>query len=183
MEEKLKFFKELNPKEKCQELAKNYDIALELEKISLSEYSPKIIQISEKLARIIFSPLHIEENGSIKPSAFEDVKDKGLSVHRLNYIDDENIKMIGTSMVKIATENGRSPRTFAGYITVLTDEVYKLIENNKRLFAIYDTATDKEPSHADICAILLSSPNLTLSKKAANKQRRKSLQKIFSKLI
>jgi len=180
MEAKVKFFKELNPLNKCEELSKNYDISLILETISLSEYSPQVVQPVEELARLIFSPLHIEEDGSIKASAFHDVKDKGLSINRLNYIDAKTIHRRGNLMV---INNERSPRTYVGYIKVVAQDIHKLEENNQRLFCVYDTATDEDNSHADICAILLESKNSNLGKKAANKQRRKRLQKLFSSLI
>jgi len=70
MEKRLKFFQELNPQNKCEDLSAHYDIAIALETISLSEYSPGAVKPSESIARMIFSPLHIEEDGTIKASAF-----------------------------------------------------------------------------------------------------------------
>ncbi|HIP25380.1 MAG TPA: hypothetical protein EYG81_02785 [Archaeoglobus profundus] len=184
MEEKVKFFQGLDPQNKCEELSENHDIAIELETISLSEYSPGIVKSSEYIARMIFSPLHIEENGTIKPSAFSDVKDKGLSVHRLNYIRCKELESLGKTMASNANTAGRSERDYIGYVRAHTTEIRQLTVDNKRLFCVYDTAKETKRSHADVCAVFLDEQqDPQLSKKAANKRRRKRLQELFSTLI
>jgi len=183
MEEKVEFFQALYPQNKCEKLSENYELSLELENISLSVYSPSTVSSSEDIARMVFSPLHIEEDGTIKAAAFEDVRDKGLSVHRLDHAEEQTLKHLGDAMASNATTAGRSKRDYIGYVKAFTGDIRKLIEDEKRLFCIYDTAKETEKSHADVCAIFLDSDNPKLGKKAANKQRRKRLQELFSSLI
>ncbi|MCK5538974.1 MAG: hypothetical protein KAI79_19275 [Bacteroidales bacterium] len=184
MGEKLKFFQELDSQNKCEGLSVNHEIAIALESISLSEYSPGIVVSSESIARMIFSPLHIEEDGTIKASAFSDVKDKGLSVHRIEYIVGNKLECLGETMASNANEAGRTKRDYLGYVKVTTEEIRQLTGDEKRLFCVYDTAKEDEISHADVCAVFLDEQqNPKLSKKAANKSRRKRLQKLFSTLI
>ena len=80
MEEKIEFFQALDPQNKCGKLSEEYKLSLELENVSLSAYSPGAVSPSEDIGRMVFSPLHIDEDGTIKAAAFEDVRDKGLSV-------------------------------------------------------------------------------------------------------
>lgn len=183
MEEKAEFFQGLDPKNKCVKLSEDYELSLELENVSLSGYSLNTVDSSEDIARMVFPPLHIEEDGTIKAAAFEDVRDKGLSVHRLDYTEKQTLKHLGDTMVSNAATAGRSKRDYIGYVKALTDDIRKLIEDEKRLFCVYDTAKEREKSHADVCAVLLDSNNPKLGKKVANKQRRKRLQELFSSLI
>jgi hypothetical protein len=183
MNEKVEFFQALDPQNKCGKLSEDYELSLELENISLSDYSPNVVSSSEDIARMVFSPLHIEEDGTIKAAAFEDVRDKGLSVHRLEHTQAQTLKHLGDTMASNAIVAGRSKRDYVGYVKALTDDIRKLIEDEKRLFCVYDTAKETEKSHADVCAVFLNSNNPKLGKKAANKQRRKRLQKLFSPLI
>lgn len=183
MDEKVEFFQELDPKNKCVKLSEDHELSLELENVSLSDYSPSIVDSSEDIARMVFSPLHIDEDGTIKAAAFDDVRDKGLSVHRLDYTEARTLKHIGDSMASDAIIAGRSKRDYIGYVKALTGDIRKLIEDEKRLFCVYDTANEIEKSHADVCSVLLDSNNQNLGKKAANKQRRKRLQELFSSLV
>ncbi len=184
MEEKVEFFQGLDPQKKCEKLSENHEIAIALETISLSKYSPGVVAPSESIARMIFSPLHVEENGTIKPSAFSDVKDKGLSVHRLEYIECKELECLGKAMASNANVAGRSERDYIGYVKAHTAEIHQLTGDEKRLFCVYDTAKETEISHADVCAVFLDEQqDPKLSKKAANKSRRKHLQKLFSALI
>ncbi|MCB4781690.1 MAG: hypothetical protein LGB70_02410 [Sulfurovum sp.] len=183
MSEKVEFFQTLDPQNKCGILSENYELSLELENISLSDYSPNVVRSSEDIARMVFSPLHIDEDGTIKASAFDDVRDKGLSVHRLKYTKSGTLKIIGDAMASNAVGAGRSHRDYIGYVKALTEDIRKLMEGEQRLFCVYDTAKEEEKSHADVCAVLLVSDNPNLGKKAANKQRRKRLQELFSPLI
>jgi len=63
------------------------------EQHSVSPYSPGIVQDEECLVRLIFSPTHFnEQTGKLKPFAFFDCKDKGLSVNRMQYTSVEELK-------------------------------------------------------------------------------------------
>ena len=185
MGKRLKFFQALSPQNKCEDLSEQYDIAIALETISLSKHSPGVVKPSESIARMIFSPLHIEEDGTIKASAFSDVKDKGLSVHRLKYIDSSKLGCLGETIASNAnSQSGRTQRDYLGYVKAKTEEIHQLTGDKKRLFCVYDTANETEMSHADVCAVFLDKQtNPPLPKKAANKSRRKRLQKLFSTLI
>ena len=63
----------------------------------VSSYSPGIVQDEEYLIRLIFSPTHFnEQTRQVKPFAFFDCKDKGLSVNRMQYTSVEELKKTAT---------------------------------------------------------------------------------------
>lgn len=52
------------------------------EKESVSKYSPCAVQDNEDLIRQIYSPIHVDEDGRLKPLAFEDASNRGMSVNK-----------------------------------------------------------------------------------------------------
>ena len=83
---------------KCKYLADNFEKALEWERLSVSEYSPGIVEDHEIIVRQIYSPIHIDdESGEIKTAAFDDALNKGLSGNRLHHSNEEHIHKLGKS--------------------------------------------------------------------------------------
>jgi hypothetical protein len=79
----LDFFKiNASNADKCKLLQDNPQQALDWElACSASEYSPGRVQDCEILHRQIFHPIHLDdETGKLKPAAFDDASNKGLSV-------------------------------------------------------------------------------------------------------
>lgn len=171
-------------KTKCIHLSDNYEEALELEKLSVSRFSPSTVREDEHVARQVFSPIHVDsETGDIKTAAFTDAFDKGLSVNRISYASKEEIHQLGGDKAQLDRRN-RPDRKYLGFITVNVADIRECLEGGKRIFAIFDTALEEVPSHADLCVLLLNAnESLTpLPKKAARKKRRLTLKNLFSNL-
>jgi hypothetical protein len=68
--------------------------ASELEKLAQSQYSPGIIDNNEELLRLLFSPIHWdEENEMVVPAAFQrkELNERGVSVQRQKYTSKDFI--------------------------------------------------------------------------------------------
>jgi len=172
-------------KTKCILLSDSYEEALELEKISVSKFSPSTVKKDEFLARQVFSPIHVDlETGDITAAAFTDAFDKGLSVNRISYAGKEEIHLLGGNKAQLDSKT-RPDRKYLGFVSTKVADIRECLEGSKRIFAIFDTALKEVPSHADLCVLLLNTnESLTppLPKKASRKKRRLTLKKLFSNL-
>jgi hypothetical protein len=110
----------------------------------------------EVLIRTLYSPVHINmETGGVDPSAFQDAVDLGLSVNRKDHTTGENLK--ASIEKKIADDIAAGKRTdgFWKVVTVLCGDVRGVLwEASARLYCVYDTAKEDDPSHADVCQAL-----------------------------
>ncbi len=172
------FTDENSSREKSKHLAQDYDKALELEKISVSSFSPRVVENCEPLARQIFSPIHIDvDTNEIKTGAFDDVLNKGMSSNRLCLESEEIVHSYGEA--KAEKDKQQKPdRNYHGFITAGAGKIRECVvglHDKKQIFAIYDTSLENMISHADICAV--SSPQFTKSQKIEIKRL---LQKTFS---
>lgn len=146
------------------------------EQHSVSSHSPVVVQDDEYLVRLIFSPTHFnEQTGKLKPFAFFDCKDKGLSVNRMQYTSVEELKQTAAFI-----SHGRR---IIGVVVAKCADIRAIIdEESERAFCVYDTATKNNKSHADICqAIADTCQSIETGKwrKRGSKLRRK-LMKLFS---
>ncbi|EKM6438478.1 hypothetical protein PU783_000611 [Cronobacter sakazakii] len=174
-------------KEKCKHLAAQPILALELEKIQVSEHSPSLVLDDENIARQIFSPIHYDnDNGSIKPSAFDDVSSKGMSVNREQYITSEEIHC--AALKKEYADNERSlstggqARSYIGFASASVKDIRSFIDEQQRVFAVYDSSLVDFIPHADVCMIYQDT-NQPAGKKWVKNYRRKKLQELFSTVI
>ncbi len=135
-------------------LVDNQEEALAIEQKVVSEFSCCKVDDKETLARMIFSPIHIDENDNITPAAYQDLSRRGLSVNRIDYISKEETIKLGEKRAKQKTDAGKNRELYA-LTLASTSEIRKSIdnENNKRMFAVYDTATQDDKFHADVCLI------------------------------
>lgn len=170
---------------KCKLLAENYDKTLEWESLSVSEFSPGIVKNAECIARQIFYPMHIDDDGEIKTVAFDDAFNKGLSINRLDYADEKDIHQLGES--KAERDRLLKPeRKYIGFVEASVSHFRTFFECDKRAYAIFDTATEDVFHHADVCVIIFGPINCKsydLPKKAALKNRRFEMKKIFSNIF
>lgn len=129
--------------------------------------SPGPVSTDEILLREIRSREWLDpEIGGLKPAALSDVKDRGLSVHRLKHADRKEltarlasspVAIVRCSDVKALTASQGSP---------------------ERLFCIYDSAKPGDPAHADICQALVTPPG-TARRDKLDKQLRFRLLELF----
>lgn len=172
------FSNEEQSKRICKELAKDHKQALSFEEVSVSCFSPGIIEHDEFIARQIHSPIHFDEDkGDFTVAAFDDVFNKGMSTNRLRFESDQEVHNIGKA--KAETDRGRRPdRQYMGFVKALVGKIRADFEGELRTFGVYDTSTENSQSHADLCGLILSGSS-GLPKNAARLQRRHRLKKIF----
>ena len=151
----------LHNNDKCKLLQKERD-KYAWQQETASRFSPLPVQDEESLIRQIISPIHLDNDSkTLKPTAFDDVFNKGLSVNRFNFITNE-AQVIGAASLKTKAFNAINPakpqrelhaltRFFAVNIRSLTDY------ENKFGLGIYDTALELDSSHADICHVSIDS--------------------------
>jgi hypothetical protein len=127
------------------------------EKVSASEFSPKPVGNDEILCRQLVQPIHFQDDGSIDPSAFDDVMNKGLSTDRLKYRDLEESQSEGVARAE--RHNADFPmkprRKLVAFAQFYVGEIRDVTAMNSddRALAVYDTALPSNPSHADICVV------------------------------
>lgn len=142
------------------------------EEYSVSNYSPGTVQDDEYVIRQIYSPIHIdEETGRLKPLAFEDASSRGMSVNRKNHISKEELEEKIAKKLKIDENKGKK-RTCKGVAIAECSDIRAIKHQEIKSFCIYDTATDKDKSHADICQ--------AISSRKEGSRARFKLRKVFS---
>lgn len=145
-----------NP-QKCkllQEIAPG--VLLQWEQESASEFSPGIVLDEEILYQQIVDPTHIAPSGEgLKPVAFQDSSNKGLSVNRVIHSTVQILIQRGIERAeKFNLENPMRPaKTLWGFAKFKTERVRQIIAEyvGQRAFYVYDTGNPDDPSHADIC--------------------------------
>lgn len=186
MSEAIDFFSdETIEKMKCTLLQEDHSKALDWEQEIASVFSPSIVEDDEIIVRSWYVPIHIElDTGILKPSAYSDAYDKGLSVNRKRYASLEEIKKAAIDQA-IEMSKIRSPRDYYGYSTAQVATIRDDILYGIRIFTVYDTSIDSEKgiSHADVCAILAQDPNKVLSDKSLRRLVRGRLSEHFSDII
>ncbi|MEA5579125.1 hypothetical protein [Anabaena sp. UHCC 0451] len=151
----------------------NNDSQCNCEKVSVSKYSPGIIEDDEILIRQIYSPIHIDqETGKINSLAFDDAKDKGMSVNRKIYTSLEELNKKVEYKLNLDQQRGKD-RSFLGFIYTTCENVRSLKTNdNLKAFCVYDTGNKHDISHADICQ--------TISSRVEGSRMRLKLRRAFS---
>lgn len=137
------------------EIPADKQLAWELE--SVSQFSPGIVVDEEHLVRGVLDPIHLEDDGKIKPALFDDLLTHGLSVHRLSHSDLQTIMSMELARVEKfnAQKTEKQPaRALAGYILLRVKELRAQLSGNRRLIGVYDTALDVNRHHAESCALL-----------------------------
>ncbi|TAE59188.1 MAG: hypothetical protein EAZ87_10515 [Nostocales cyanobacterium] len=157
---------------RCKFVQKN-DSQCNCEKVSVSQYSPGRIEDDEILIRQIYSPIHIDqETGKVNSLAFDDAKDKGMSVNRKTYTSLEELNKKVEYKLKLDQERGKD-RDFIGVVYTTCKNVRAIKTNdNIKAFCVYDTGNKHDISHADICQ--------TISSRVEGSKMRFKLRKAFS---
>jgi len=112
-----------------------------------SHFSPGIVENKETLTRFVFSPVHTDRKGNIKPSVFSHVSTFGCSVQREDIANDEElISFITKYRDKNANHN------CLGVLTASCSSLRNIKINNaqNRIVCVYDTSEEDNPAHAEI---------------------------------
>lgn len=125
------------------------------EQVSVSPYSPGLVEPEEYLLRVIYSPHHVEhDTGKLKPTALDDVSGRGLSVNRRRYTTPQETQQQISSKLDTAYAKEKGHR-YVGVVVLNAGAVREISEQGKRLFGIYDTAEDDNRAHSDVCQVRL----------------------------
>lgn len=129
---------------------------------SASKHSPGPVEDAEDLIRYWISPFHFNTaTGQLKPTAFEDASDKGLSVNRSKFTTPEAVQAMAVDRVDEWNKNNptREQRTLLGYSTFTAGEVRSVMTDGsppRRALGVFDTAKPDDASHADVCQLVKS---------------------------
>lgn len=152
--------------------AQQNDPQCNCETVSVSQYSPGVVEDNEILIRQIYSTHIDEETGRVNTVAFTDAQDKGMSVNRKTYssIEELNKKV----QYKLMSDEKRGKgKGFEGVIYATCHDIRAIKTNDGlKAFCVYDTGNKNDISHADIC-------QATSSRVYGSKMRLK-LREIFS---
>jgi len=144
-------------KKKCKLLQEMTSAELaKWESESATDLSPGIVHNEEHLYQQIVDPTHINPDGTgLIPTAFDDCTSHGLSIHRVAHTSIDGIVDMGHARAKkFNIENpDRPPRRLWGVAPYVAGEVRNILSSvtNDRAFFIFDTSTEYDKSHAEIC--------------------------------
>lgn len=167
------FDKHAGDSQKCKHL-QNEDVETleQWESDSASELSPGIVQDHEFLYQQIVDPSHIDPNGmKLKPTAFQDSANKGMSTHRATYIEWDELVIRGRLRAEQHNESfpERPARNLWGFARFKAADVRRItaIAKAGRHYFVYDTANADDRSHADICQGVASDKGVERSIRAS----------------
>lgn len=126
----------------------------ELERTSI--HSPFVVDSSENIIRSIIDPIHTE-GSEIKPTAFDDVFTHGLSVNRESLVSIGSI--VEAQLARVDSFNStkvidKPARSYVGYVTFSVSLLRSILINNRRQIGVYDTSTNEDVSHAEVCELI-----------------------------
>ena len=111
---------------------------------SVSEYSPGRVSDDELLVRTLFTEVETEPDGYLTPKYFRsDPEKRGFCVDRL-------LPPISDLLMSNKSEDPRY-NGYLRFIAARTKDVRELMKEGKRLFCVYDSGTEENRYHADIC--------------------------------
>ena len=153
-----KFFEEnAGNNDKCKELQdKDAALLAKWETEVASEFSPGVVGDEEILYQQIVDPTHVKPNSrELKPTAFQDSANKGMSVNRINHTNMEALLQRGHDRARKFNEDNpdRPEKSLVGLAKFQAGQVRAILDtvSNKRAFYVYDTSKSDDISHADIC--------------------------------
>ena len=160
---------------KCIHYRKEYP-GCECEKYSVSDHSPGLVQNDELLIRTVYSPIQInQETGQVDPAFFRnDALKRGLSINRKHHVSEADLRRKIECKIARDRSEGKKRDDFYRVVTARCSAVRRLVsDDGERLFCVYDTASEEDISHADICQALDPPPGTpdrrVLSKKMSSR--------------
>lgn len=151
------FEKYKGDKEMCKHL-QNFDVGTlkNWEAESVSQFSPGVITDDEIIYQQILDPTNLDDSKtSLKPMAFDTASSIGMSTNRLVGASMADIILRGHARAKSYNDAYPSApqRSLWGFVPIPVSSVRKIVSDfsNDRGLFVYDTATQHDPSHADIC--------------------------------
>lgn len=153
--------------------------ACECERYSVSDHSPGLVRDDELLIRTLYSPYQINEKGTATPASFRDALERGLSVNRKSFISEADLRKRIEGKIERDRKEGKERDEFYRVVTARCGDVRQLLsEDGERLFCVYDTASQEDVSHADVCQALDPPPG-TPNRKMLRKKTSTRLFDVF----
>jgi hypothetical protein len=151
---------------------------------TVSSYSPGPVTDDEVLVRCCDQPLHLDVAGVLKPAAFSDVEDIGLSVNRAALVSSDAVlwaaadRRIENAQARRALDGkALQPRKAMALVKWTAATVRQgCSSDGARLCGAYDTGKADDLSHADIVA-------LRADKQAARAARELLFQQAKDRLV
>ncbi|ARU23078.1 LysR family transcriptional regulator [Ralstonia solanacearum] len=123
-----------------------------------SRLSPGTVQDDEIIYRQLHLPTHIDkETGELKPTAFDDICNKGLSSDRLGYTTKEDIIARGVARAEEFNKTCTVPEKIRSLLAVArlsAADIRSHKDGNTQLLGVYDTALKDNTAHCDVCLLV-----------------------------
>lgn len=123
--------------------------------LSASLHSPGVVEADEELVRQLVNPVHWDDElDQPKPSFFDDVLNKGMSVNRLRHTTEEKVEEVARIRAAAYTiaNPDKQARSFLGLLRFQAAEVIEVMRSVAGgSGAVFDTALEDAESHADVC--------------------------------
>lgn len=154
--------------------------SFECETKRCSPFSPAEVGSDEQLAFLLIDPLHYDpERKKVVPSAFQELTKRDLSTLRITH---SSIAEVEDTVAKLtrrgASANASLDRTIQEVCIAKVADIRAQKLNEKRCFAVYDTALEQTPSHASIfCRTEI------LNSRQARKKARSLIHQVMSNTV
>jgi len=153
------------------------------ESSSVSDYSPNVVEDDELLIRVAYSTYQIDPNTrELTPACFrnDEILKRGFSVNRKQYIREKDLRKSIELKITNDREVGKERGDFYAVFVARCGDIRRLVsEDGQRLFCVYDTASEENCSHADICQALDSPPQDTPNRRVLIKKMSTLLFDLF----
>jgi hypothetical protein len=96
---------------------------------------------------MVFSPMHVDRKGNVKPNLVEHAFSKGCSIQRGHWANDEELFAFIRDFLE-----GKDDRAWLGVATGVCADVRRIQvpDSAERAFCVYDTALKANPAHGEI---------------------------------
>ncbi len=142
---------------------------------SVSEHSPGKVEHTEVLCRLIL-PEHLRGDlSTINPFAFRAVETLGLSVIRARHVSRAGMRERALAYAR----RKDVPLADVSLAVARCGDVRTIALSGVRGYRVYDTATEHDPAHADVCRALMFPPG-TPDQRLRFGELREKLTEIFA---
>lgn len=113
-----------------------------------SKFSPHPIANKEWIARFVFSPMHINKKGEIKPNIISHIFNRGCSVQRETIASNDELSRFVSDFLASDSKNERS---WNRVLIATCSDLRNITIDNQKALCLYDTAEEHNPAHGEIC--------------------------------
>ncbi len=142
---------------------------------SVSEHSPGAVKSDETLYRFLLPEHLVGDLPAIRPDAFRAVDALGLSVFRERHIP---LGELG-DRARMYAKRRDVPVSDLSLAMARCGDVRAITLSGDRGYSVYDTATEHDPAHADVCRAL-AFPSGTPNQRAHFKTLHRELSRVFT---